>query len=349
MSKLLKLSDFGLTEKDVTAQKRIDPKAALAIFEGRVAGTERLDCYVYRLAPKPTFAPKGTPSYLCRLETPKSLDDLKAEIGGGVFRFIGNSFSEKEESTNQRKTVVDFLFEISAPLLEEKAAPGSAPKGGGPGGPPLVDGPAALSRPAPSQGNRLEDEEVFLRRLKMYKEIFAPNGNGHTDQLSAFLKGVEFFKAMQGDEKKTGSTGWDLGKEVLALIREEAARRPRPAPPKPAPAPAAQVHVEPAAVAVAGDAEKKVESLPNPEALVEYLMDSFDEGKPAQQTADEVASMIPKTELNNLLAFTDGSLVAMVENGSRQYEGDWLAEKASEKHAWLTETVRLVRSLGSAG
>jgi hypothetical protein len=348
MPKLLKLSDFGLTDKDVTAQKRIEPMAALAIIEGRVVGTERMDCYVYRISPKRSFLPKGTPGYFARLDTPKPFDDLKKEIGGGQFRFIGNSYSDKDEANGQRKTLVDFVFEIDAPPLEEKSQP--APASAAPtGSSPLVDGNAALSRHLPSQGKMLDDgEELFLRRLKLYKEIFTPNGGGHTGELDAFLKGVQFVREMRGDEKKVGSTGWDALKDVLTLVREEAARRPWPSPPRPAPAPAGQAHVEPPAVAIAGE-EVKADSLPHPEALFEYLMDSFDEGKASRQTAEEVVSMIPKDGLKNLFAFTDESLVAMVENGSRGFEGDWLAEKPAEKRAWLAETVRVARSLIPAG
>ncbi|MCI0597340.1 MAG: hypothetical protein L0Z48_12490 [candidate division Zixibacteria bacterium] len=347
MGKLLTLKDFQLTEKDVTGQKRIDPRAALAIFEGRIAGTERLDCYVYRIAPKPPFAPKGTPAYLTRLETPKTLDELKAEIGGGVFRFVGNSFSEKEEATNQRKTVVDFLFEIDGPPLAERTAPGSAPRRGEPGSSPLVDGPAAIGRPAPTQGNRVDEELAFLQKAKLYKEIFGGNGNdqsGETKLLDAFLKGVEFRKAMENDKPQTGSTGWDMAKEVIALVREEAGRRPRPAT-HPAPAPAGEVHIEPPAVAVAGEPEKEVKSLPNLDALLEYLMDSFDEGKPAGQTAEEVVSLVPNGDLRTLFAFTDEHLISLVENGSKQYEGNWLAERPAEKRAWIGETVKVARSL----
>ncbi len=343
MGKLLKLSDLGLTEKDVTAQKRIDPRAALAIFEGRVAGTERLDCYVYRIAPKPPFAPKGTPAYLCRMETPKTLDELKAEIGGGVFRFVGNSFSEKEEATNQRKTVVDFLFEIDGPPLAERVN-GAPRKADGPA--PLDVGPAAIGRPAPSQGNRIDEELVFLQKAKLYKEVFGGNGNGGGAEkfLDVFLKGMQMGKDLVKDVEPRETTGYDLLKEVFQTIRQQAPARPRPA--APSPSPAAEVHIEPPAVAVAGDGPVKgpgqLKSLP---LLVEYVMDSFDEGKPATKTAEEIVAGVPKADLLNIFAFTDEKVAALFENATREYEGDWMGERTEEKRAWLQETVKAARSL----
>jgi len=347
MGKPLKFSDFQLTDKDVTAQKRLDPLAAMAILEGRVVGTERLDCYVYRIAPKPPFAPKGTPAYLCRLETPKTLDELKEVIGGGVFRFVGNSFSEKEEGTNQRKTVVDFVFEIDGPSLAERVS--GPPPRRVEASSPLLDGPSAIGRPAPAQGNRVDEELAFLQKAKLYKEVFGGNGNvnGAEKFLDVFLKGVQMGKDLVKDSETKETNGFDLFKEVLQIVRQQTSARPRPA--APSPSPAAEVHVERPAVAVAGDPAKGPTQLNNLDALLEYLMDSFDEGKAARKTAEEVVAMIPRSDLDNIFAFTDDKIAAIFENGARQYEGGWMEERPEEKQAWLAETVKVARSLIPAG
>jgi hypothetical protein len=341
--KKLTFQSFGLTDKDVTAQKRIDPLAAMAVLGGDVAGTERLDCYVYRIAPKPPFAPKGTPAYLCRMETPKTFDEIKEQIGGGVFRFVGNSFSEKDEISGQKKTVVDFVFEIDGPPLAERVA-GPAPRREGL--PPLDSGPAAIGRPAPSQGNRVDEELAFLQKAKLYKEVFGGNGNGGGAEkfLDVFLKGMQMGKDLVKDSEPKETTGFDLFKEVLQIVRQQAPARPRPA--APSPSPAAEVHVEPAAVAVAGDPQPKgpnqLNSLP---LLVEYVMDSFDEGKAARKTAEEIVAGVPRSDLSNIFAFTDDKIAAIFENGTREYEGGWMEERPEEKRAWLAETVKVARSL----
>jgi hypothetical protein len=345
--KKLTFQSFGLTDKDVTAQKRIDPRAAMAILGGDIAGTERLDCYVYRIAPKPPFAPKGTPAYLCRLETPKTFDEVKEVIGGGVFRFVGNSFSEKDEISGQKKTVVDFVFEIDGPPLAERVA-GPAPWRGGQ--PPLDGGPAvAISRPVPSQGNRVDEELAFLQKAKLYKEVFGTNGSGGAEKfLDVFLKGMQMGKDLVRDSEPKETTGFDLFKEVLQIVKQQAPARPRPA--APFPSPAAEVHVEPPAVAVAGDPPPKGPTQLNSLALlVEYVMDSFDEGKAAGKTAEEIVAGVPISDLANIFVFTDDKIAAIFENSAKEYEGNWMGGRTEEKRAWIGETVKIARSLLPTG
>jgi hypothetical protein len=110
------------------------------------------------------------------------------------------------------------------------------------------------------------------------------------------------------------------------------------------------VHVEPAAVAVAGDPQPKgpsqLNSLP---LLVEYVMDSFDEGKAAGKTAEEIVAGVPRSDLANIFAFTDEKIAAIFENGAQEYEGNWMGDRPEEKRAWLAEMVKVARSLLPTG
>lgn len=357
----LSFGDLGLTDKDVVSQKRIDVVAAMAILEGRVAATERLDCFIYRVAPKPPDRPKGTPAYICRLETPLYLDDLRARLGGGVYRIVGNSFSEKDESTGQRKTVVDFLIEIDGAPLGAEVLPAPGPKRAevSPGDSPLVERPG-IGESRPSQRGRFDGGGFSLQDVKALLEIARPAGGNGKEYLDAFMSGITLGKElteMRGSDggKGEGSSVWDVMKEVVrAVAVERPVRRMVPrVPPSPnpsiSPSPSAQadrVVVEPPAVAV-GAGQPAPGSLATIDALLNFLMDSFDDGKTSKQAATELVPLVPPAHLSQIFGWGDGQIVEALKGWTTQY--GWMDEGGPEKVAWLADTVKEARSLLPVG
>ncbi len=319
---------------ELTAGRQLDPEMALRIFSGEMPGYENLECYIYRLKPKPPDRPRETPSYLAKLMTPFTLDDIKKRFGGGVFRCMANSLTEKDPVSNHRLTKANFLFEIDGPPIfsgDVREAP-AAPA------PPVVvvpGQPADRPRDRPFTIGGLQ-----LTELKILKELFAPNPanqpNPGATMLDVFLKGVEFAKGLGGSVE---TNELDVVKEILKVLQGSAAALPAGngfmASPEPGPArPGGRVISAP-------PAQPEAQVQVTLDSLLNFLMDSYEGEKSAEDTAGGLLVMVPAAYLKQMLAYPDAQVVATLKSWMAGYE--FFEEAASEKEMWLTAVVAAAR------
>lgn len=314
---------------------QLEPEVVIALFTGELPGYENLECYIYRLKPKPPDRPRDKPSYLWKMQTPFSLDDIKKRFGGGVFKCIANSMTEKDPVSGHRLNKADFIFEIDGPPifaanndLRETAAPA-------PAAPSVVVVPGqAPSAPA---GRPFTIGGLQLTELKILKDLFMPSPanlpNPGAMELTAFLKGVEFARTLE----RGGETNeLDIVKSIVDMLKGGA---PAPADngfivsPGAAPAPVAPA---PAAPPSEGQVQMTLDSLLN------FLMDSYEEEKSVEDTATELLVMVPANYFKQMLAYSDAQVVATLKSWMSGFE--FFKENAGEKEAWMERVVAAVRA-----
>lgn len=305
--------------------KQLEPQVVLAFFAGELPGYENLECYIYRLKPKPPDRPRETPSYLWKMQTPFSLEDIKRRFGGGVFKCIANSLTEKDPVTTHRLNKANFLFEIDGPPIFAPAAEVVAPA------PPAV-GPAQPPAAAGARGFAIGGMQ--LTDLKILKELLSPSvaaniQNPGAMELSAFLKGVEFARGL---ERGSETTELDIVKTIVEMLTKGGA---------PAPAADNGFIVSPGAEAPAAP-QPKEELKMTLDTLLNFLMDSYEEGRTAEETAAQVLAMVPAAYVGQLLGYPDPQVVATLKGWMGGY--DFFNENAAEKEAWLAEVVAAVRA-----
>jgi len=304
--------------------KQLEPEIVLDFFAGELPGYENLECYIYRLKPKPPDRPRETPSYLWKMQTPFSLEDIKTRFGGGVFKCIANSLSEKDPVTNHRLNKANFLFEIDGPPIFSPDLRAAAPN--------------VLVMPGPTQPPRAPGFTIAglqLTELKLLKELLAPSpvnpSNLGAEMLGVFLKGVEFAKGIDRGSEPTSEL--DLVREIVKLFQKDAAASgdngfivsPGTAP----------------AAAVAPAAPDKGQVQMNLDNLLNFLMDCHEEGKLPEETAAGVLVMVPSPYLGQIFSNPDSLIVASLKGWMSGY--DFWETEAAAKEAWLAEVVAAVR------
>jgi hypothetical protein len=279
---------------------------------------EGFECQVWRLPQPGDQLPQGVKAsqgiYLTRLACPVSMEQLKAIVGGGVFRLVFRG-----TGSDGRRRIVRRQVAIAG-SRREPPSPGAADPAGSPGSDSridrlermveqLVNGVTRGAQPAAPDAL-----EMFEKVARIMRTLSPSSGAMQPEQLfglatDMFKRGVDL-----GSKGERGEDSWiDAIEKIGPIVKELIVARPRMMPPPGARAPrgnAAVVESPPAAAPAQSEARGD-EQADRGVMLLETLGRAITRGTPPEQLAYTAEDMLNELELMRVRAMSADELVQL--------------------------------------